>query len=78
MLDIAAETASAPLDVDAIAQLQAMKMGALLLKFSVEAGAGIVGACGSSGDAPRSVALAKRSGAAFQVADDILDAESYV
>ena len=38
MLDIEAETAAAPLSLEAIARLQAMKTGALL-KFSVEAGA---------------------------------------
>ena len=37
MLDIEAETAAAPLSLEAIARLQSMKTGALL-KFSVEAG----------------------------------------
>jgi farnesyl diphosphate synthase len=73
MLDIAAETARAPLDGAAIARLQAMKTGALL-KFSVEAGAILAGASPS-----RRAALADYGaalGAAFQIADDILDAES--
>ena len=43
MLDIAAERAAAPLDGAAIAQLQAMKTGALL-SFSVEAGGLVAGA----------------------------------
>src|SRR5580704_17303600 len=43
MLDIAAETATAPLSAQAIELLQAMKTGALL-RFSVEAGAIVAGA----------------------------------
>jgi len=73
MLDIAAETASAPLGPDAIRLLQAMKTGALL-RFAVEAGAIVAGA-----DAGARAALTRYGlaiGAAFQVADDILDAES--
>jgi farnesyl diphosphate synthase len=72
MLDLAAERAAAPLDGAAIAELQAMKTGALL-SFSVEAGGTIAGAPASAraplkryGDA---------LGAAFQIADDLLDAE---
>jgi len=72
MLDLAAERAAQPLDGAAIAELQAMKTGALL-SFSVEAGALIAGAPVSAraplkryGDA---------LGAAFQIADDLLDAE---
>jgi farnesyl diphosphate synthase len=73
MLDIAAESATAPLGADAIRLLQAMKTGALL-RFSVEAGAILA-------DAPpdRRAALLSYGdalGAAFQVADDVLDAES--
>ena len=43
MLDIEAEQATAPLSVEEIARLQAMKTGALL-KFSVEAGTRLAGA----------------------------------
>jgi farnesyl diphosphate synthase len=73
MLDIDAEQATAPLNVDEIRGLQAMKTGALL-KFSVEAGAILAGA-----DATARAALAtygRAIGAAFQIADDILDVES--
>jgi farnesyl diphosphate synthase len=72
MLDLAAETAAAPLDSDAILKLQAMKTGALL-HFAVDAGAII----GAAAPATR-VALSRYGhalGAAFQIADDILDAE---
>ncbi len=72
-LDLQAESAAEPLDAHAVMQLQAMKTGALLL-FAVEAGA-IMG-----GAAPAQLeALARYGralGAAFQVADDILDTES--
>ena len=72
MLDIAAESASAPLGPQAIAELQAMKTGALL-RFSVEAGAMVAGA-------PTAARVAldrygRSLGAAFQIADDLLDAE---
>jgi len=72
MLDVAAETAAAPLGAEAIALLQAMKTGALL-RFSVEAGAVLA-------DAPASARAAldrygRALGAAFQIADDLLDAE---
>ena len=73
MLDINAEQATAPLSVEEIARLQAMKTGALLA-FSVEAGTRLAGA----GAAARA-ALAtygRAIGAAFQIADDILDVES--
>jgi farnesyl diphosphate synthase len=72
MLDIAAESATAPLSVEDIHLLQGMKTGALL-RFSVEAGAILAGA-----GADRQAALksyGEALGAAFQVADDILDAE---
>jgi farnesyl diphosphate synthase len=72
MLDLDAEGATAPLSVKEIARLQAMKTGALL-KFSVEAGSRLAGA-----GAKTSAALGtygRAVGAAFQVADDILDAE---
>jgi farnesyl diphosphate synthase len=73
MLDIEAETAAAPLDDAAIRKLQAMKTGALL-RFSVEAGAIVAGASGARRAALNDYGVAL--GAAFQVADDILDAES--
>ena len=71
MLDLLAETLprQAP---DAIARLQAMKTGALL-GFSVEAGALLAAA-----EAPVAAALrlyGRAIGAAFQIADDLLDAE---
>jgi farnesyl diphosphate synthase len=72
-LDIDAEQSMAPLSVDEIRLLQAMKTGALL-KFSVEAGTILAGA-----DATARSALAtygRAIGAAFQIADDILDVES--
>jgi farnesyl diphosphate synthase len=71
-LDLAAERAAEPLDGAAIAELQAMKTGALL-SFSVEAGGLIAGA-----PAPARAALKRYGetlGAAFQIADDLLDAE---
>jgi farnesyl diphosphate synthase len=73
MLDIAAETAAAPLSPEAIRLLQAMKTGALL-RFSVEAAAIVAGA--SSDRRAALVRYGTALGAAFQVADDILDAES--
>ncbi len=73
MLDINAEKSTAPLSVEEIRLLQAMKTGALL-KFSVEAGAILAGA-----DAKARTTLSaygRAIGAAFQIADDILDVES--
>ena len=72
MLDIEAEGAAEPLAVAEIARLQAMKTGALL-RFSVEAGARLAGASPASRAALSAYGLAL--GAAFQIADDILDAE---
>ena len=72
-LDLEAERAEAPLSAAEIERLQAMKTGALLL-FGVEAGAILGGA-----DAAQRTALnryGKALGAAFQIADDILDTES--
>jgi farnesyl diphosphate synthase len=72
MLDLAAESAPAPLDGAAIERLQAMKTGALL-RFSIDAGAILAQAV-----APVRASLSRCGralGAAFQVADDILDAE---
>ena len=73
MLDIDAEQSTAPLSVEEIARLQAMKTGALL-KFSVEAGAILAGA-GATARAALG-AYGRAIGAAFQIADDILDVES--
>ena len=73
MLDIAAEQATAPLSVEEIARLQAMKTGALL-KFSVEAGTRLAGAGATARTALETYGRA--IGAAFQIADDILDVES--
>ena len=76
MLDLAPEgrfAAAAPLDAAAIRRLQAMKTGALLAA-SVEIGARLAGA-----DDAALVALGRYGralGAAFQVADDILDIEA--
>lgn len=72
MLDIDAEQATAPLLAEEIARLQAMKTGALL-KFSVEAGARLAGA-GATARAAL-VVYGRAIGAAFQIADDILDVE---
>lgn len=72
MLDIEAETAAGPLPLEPIMLMQAMKTGALL-KFSVEAGALLAGATGSARATFNSYGMA--IGAAFQVADDLLDAE---
>jgi farnesyl diphosphate synthase len=72
-LDIDAEQAPAPLTVDEITRLQAMKTGALL-KFSVEAGAILAGAGATARAALETYGRA--IGAAFQIADDILDVES--
>jgi farnesyl diphosphate synthase len=71
-LDLAAETAGRPLSQEEILTLQAMKTGALL-RFAVDAGA-LLG----KAPAPMAQALSRYGaalGAAFQVADDILDAE---
>ncbi len=73
MLDINAEQATAPLSVEEIARLQAMKTGALL-KFSVEAGTRLGGA-GATARAALGT-YGRAIGAAFQIADDILDVES--
>jgi farnesyl diphosphate synthase len=72
MLDLEAESAAEPLNSVAIERLQAMKTGALL-SFSVEAGVILAEA-----PAPAAAALRRYGralGAAFQIADDILDAE---
>ena len=73
MFDIDAEQSTAPLSVEEIKRLQAMKTGALLA-FSVAAGARL-----ASAGAIASAALGRYGraiGAAFQIADDILDVQS--
>ncbi len=75
MLDLAAEGryGARILSRDEIVTLQAMKTGAILA-FSAEAGAIIAGA---DADArARLLAYGKALGAAFQIADDILDREA--
>jgi farnesyl diphosphate synthase len=70
-LDLAAESAATPLTQPEILTLQAMKTGALL-RFAVDAGAILAQA-----EAAQAKALSRYGaalGAAFQVADDILDA----
>lgn len=70
MLDLEAETATMPLQSEAIATLQAMKTGALL-RFAVQAGAICAGA-----STLQSAALERYGaalGATFQIADDLLD-----
>jgi len=67
--DIAAETAARPLTLEEITVLQANKTGALF-RWSAEAGPLLAGAN------PRPMrAYAEALGLAFQIADDILDAE---
>lgn len=66
-LDIAAETADYPLNLEEITALQAGKTGALI-GFSAEAGAVLAGA-----DPAPLRAYAAAIGLAFQIADDILD-----
>ncbi|WP_171177776.1 polyprenyl synthetase family protein [Ruegeria sp. HKCCD8929] len=68
-LDIAAETASAPLTLDEITRLQAGKTGALI-EWSACAGARLAGA-----DPEQLRQYARALGLAFQIADDILDVE---
>jgi farnesyl diphosphate synthase len=66
-LDIAAETAPAPLTLDGITRLQGAKTGALI-SFAAEAGAILAGA-----DRAPLAAYARALGLAFQIADDLLD-----
>jgi len=71
MLDIMAEQASAPLEEPAIGRLQLLKTGKLI-EFSAEAGA-VLGKAASS--LRHGLASYGRDlGAAFQIADDLLDA----
>ncbi len=71
-LDLEAESAATPLSQADILQLQAMKTGALL-RFAVDAGA-ILGAANAN-QAQALTRYGAALGAAFQIADDILDAE---
>jgi farnesyl diphosphate synthase len=75
MLDLAAEGRYEPVDLGEaeIRRLQAMKTGALLA-FSVEAGAILARADGDARE--RLAAFGRALGAAFQVADDLLDREA--
>ncbi|MFY0693030.1 MAG: polyprenyl synthetase family protein [Paracoccaceae bacterium] len=68
-LDIAAETAPAPLTLDEITRLQAGKTGALI-EWSGQAGAVL-----TQSDPTRLRQYAQALGLAFQIADDILDIE---
>ncbi|PZQ47819.1 MAG: farnesyl-diphosphate synthase [Rhodovulum sulfidophilum] len=68
-LDIAAETAAEPLDIEAVTALQALKTGALII-WAAEAGA-ILG----RSDGSHLRAYAADLGLAFQIRDDILDVE---
>ncbi len=69
MMDIAAETAPAPLNLEDITRLQALKTGALIT-WAAEAGARIAGA-----DPAPMTAYARALGLAFQIIDDVLDVE---
>jgi len=71
MIDISPERGG--LDLDGISHLQRLKTGALI-RFSCQAGA-ILGEAGEAEHAAL-VAYAEDLGLAFQIADDILDAES--
>jgi farnesyl diphosphate synthase len=77
MLDLAAEGRYGPVhpDAAAIRGLQAMKTGALL-RFAVDAGA-LLGRA-NPGERTALLAYGGALGAAFQVADDILDREASV
>ena len=68
-LDIAAETAEAPLDLGGIGALQSLKTGALI-EWSATAGARMAGE-----DTGPLATYARAIGLAFQIADDILDVE---
>jgi farnesyl diphosphate synthase len=73
VLDIEAEQAKEPHKPETVLRLQSMKTGALL-QYAVDAGAVLGGA-----DKTAKAALGRFGeviGAAFQVADDILDVES--
>jgi farnesyl diphosphate synthase len=71
MLDILAEEAGKPLDEPAIGRLQLLKTGKLI-EFSAEAGAVLGKAAPTQRHALS--AYGRELGAAFQIADDLLDA----
>ena len=73
VLDIEAEQAKVPHTADAVIKLQSMKTGALLL-YAVQAGA-ILGRANTA-EKEALLRYGKAIGAAFQVADDILDVEA--
>jgi farnesyl diphosphate synthase len=73
VLDLEAEHALEPHTAEAVTKLQAMKTGALL-RYAVEAGA-ILGRADANARAALS-RYGRAIGAAFQVADDILDVEA--
>jgi farnesyl diphosphate synthase len=68
-LDIAAESAAAPLTLDEIIALQAGKTGALI-RWSAAAGARLAGQ-----DPAPLIRYGEALGLAFQIADDVLDVE---
>ncbi len=70
MLDMMAEAATAPLDEAAVGRLQLLKTGKLI-EFAAEAGAVL----GKAATGPRHALLGygRDVGAAFQIADDLLD-----
>ncbi|MEO1689343.1 MAG: polyprenyl synthetase family protein [Pseudomonadota bacterium] len=70
-LDIAAESASEPLGLEAVIELQDLKTGALIV-FAAEAGAILGGA--SAGDRAALRRFAGAMGLAFQIQDDVIDA----
>jgi farnesyl diphosphate synthase len=72
-LDLAAEASPTPLTLEETLRLQAMKTGALLA-FAVDQGAILGGA--RTQERAALAAYGRALGACFQVADDILDAES--
>ena len=71
MLDMMAEQATAPLEEAAIGRLQLLKTGKLI-EFSAEAGAVLGKAASSQRQALET--YGRNLGAAFQIADDLLDA----
>jgi farnesyl diphosphate synthase len=73
VLDIEAEQAKVPHTADAVIKLQSMKTGALLL-YAVQAG-DILGRANAA-EKEALLRYGKAIGAAFQVADDILDVEA--
>jgi len=72
VMDLAAEAAAAPFDLDTIIRLQNRKTGALI-RFSCEAGAVLAGMAGDVRACLKT--YAESIGLAFQIADDLLDHE---